>query len=82
MPVTKTAKRALRVVKRKGEVNSRLHERFEIALRLAKKQRTKKSIKEAVSLIDRSVKKNLIHKNKAAHLKSTLSKLTPKASSK
>lgn len=81
MPVTKTAKRALRVSKRKKSVNDLLRSRLEIALRAAKKSPTAKSVTEAKSLIDRAAKKGLFHKNKAARLKSQISKLAkPKAS--
>jgi small subunit ribosomal protein S20 len=75
MPVTKTAERALRVSKRKKEVNDLLRKRLEIAIRKIKKSPTQKNLTDAISLIDRSAKRNLFHKNKAARLKSSLSKL-------
>lgn len=79
MPVTKTAKRALRVSKRKELVNKKIISKFEVAFRLAKKNKTKKSVSTAVSFADRMAKKHLIHKNKAARIKSSLSKLLVKA---
>ena len=84
MPVTKTARRALRGSIRKGVVNKTIKVNLEKALRAAKKARDKKSVSKAISLIDRAAKKNLIHKNKASRLKSSLSKLllTKKPSSK
>ena len=82
MPVTKTAKRALRGSKRKARVNSLMRTRLEIAVRLAKKGKKEKDILSAISITDRLTKNHVIHKNKAAHLKSTLSKLLPKTSSK
>lgn len=75
MPVTKTAKRALRGSKNKTEVNKLLIKRLEIAIRLAKKSKNNEEILAAVSLADRAAKKNVIHKNKAARIKSQLSKL-------
>jgi len=75
MPVTKTARRALRVSTKKRLVNKSLATRLEIALRLAKKQKTKKHVSEATSLADRAAKRNLIHKNKASRIKRSLSKL-------
>jgi len=78
MPVTKTAKRALRSSKRKARVNSLMITRLEIAVRLAKKGKKEKDILSAISITDRLTKNHVIHKNKAAHLKSTLSKLLPK----
>lgn len=78
MPVTKTAKRALRASYRKTIVNKLIKSKLEIGIRLAKKQKTQKAIFAAISLADRAVKKKLIHKNKAARIKSRLSKLLPK----
>ncbi|OGM27678.1 hypothetical protein A2627_04535 [Candidatus Woesebacteria bacterium RIFCSPHIGHO2_01_FULL_39_28] len=75
MPVTKTAKRALRSSKRKLEVNRLTIAKMEATIRLAKKHKTTVSIKKAISATDIATKKKVIHKNKAARLKSTLSKL-------
>lgn len=80
MPVTKTANRALRVSKRKEVINKRLQAKLEIAIRAAKKEKTNKAVSEAVSLTDRAAKKKIIHKNKAARIKSSLSKLISKKS--
>ncbi len=74
MPVTKTAKRALRVSKRKQLVNKIIISRLEAAIREAKKGRKKASIIKAISLADRAAKKKIIHKNKAARIKSQLTK--------
>jgi len=75
MPITKTAKRALRGSKRKGEINKIILSKLEIAVRKAKKSKSSDSVKMAVSLTDRAAKKMVIHKNKAARIKSSLSKL-------
>ena len=82
MPVTKTAKRALRGSLRKQKVNKALMSRLEIAMRMAKKDKKEKDIKTAISLTDRVAKKKIIHKNKAARMKSSLSKLLPSKSGK
>lgn len=78
MPVTKTAKRALRVSKRKASANSMERSRLEIAIRTAQKSKKEKDVVVASSLADRAAKKNLLHKNKASRLKSSLSKLLVK----
>ena len=78
MPVTKTAKRALRVAKRKFKVNSLIRKQFEVAVRVAKKDRTLAKISAAIKLADRAAKKNVIHKNKASRIKQVLSRLTTK----
>jgi small subunit ribosomal protein S20 len=87
MPVTKTAKRALRGSKNKRYFNKLLLKRLEIALRAAKKTKKTENVLKAVSLADRAAKKQVIHKNKAARIKSQLSKLIaskakPKAAKK
>lgn len=75
MPVTKTAKRALRGSKRKEIVNKITLSKLEIAIKSAKKTKSKKNIEVASSLADRAAKTSAIHKNKAARIKSQLSKL-------
>lgn len=82
MPVTKTAKRALRGSKRKAQVNKAILVNLEKAVRNAKKGRVADKIRAAISLADRAVKKRFIHKNKAARIKSTLTKLLPKRAPK
>ncbi|EKD57425.1 MAG: hypothetical protein ACD_57C00306G0001 [uncultured bacterium] len=82
MPVTKTAKRALRGSKNKTTVNKLLIKKLEIAVRLANKSKKSEEIKLATSLADRAAKKNIIHKNKAARIKSQLSKLEQNKTSK
>lgn len=77
MPVTKTAKRALRGSKRKESVNKIRMSKLEISLKNAKKTKTKKSIDSAMSLVDRASKEKTIHKNKAGRIKSQLAKLMP-----
>jgi len=77
MPVTKTAKRALRGSKNKTEINKLLVKRLEIAIRVARKSKKSENISLASSLADRAAKKGVIHKNKAARIKSQLSKLAP-----
>jgi ribosomal protein S20 len=77
MPVTKTAKRALRGSFKKQKVNKSLISRLEIALRIAGKSKKDKDIRTAISLADRASKKKVIHANKAARIKSSLSKLLP-----
>ncbi len=75
MPVTKTAKRALRGSIRKNIVNKIILSKLEIAIKAAKKSKSKKVIETAVSLTDRASKTSTIHKNKASRIKSQLSKL-------
>ena len=78
MPVTKTAKRALRGSIKKESVNKAIMSTLEAVIRGAKKSRTSIKILKAISLADRAAKKHAIHKNKAARLKAQLTKLLPK----
>jgi len=78
MPVTKTAKRALRGSYRKHLVNAKVARHLEIAISKAKKTKSIKDIALAVSKADRAVKKRFIHKNKASRIKSQLSRLLKK----
>lgn len=82
MPVTKTAKRALRGSKVKEGINKLIVSKLEVALRSARKTKTSTNITKATSLVDRAAKKKVIHKNKAARIKSQLSKLLPKSPAK
>lgn len=75
MPVTVTAKRALRSSSRKAIVNSLIISKLEVAIRQAKQSKTKAAVQKAESLADRAAKKRVIHKNKAGRIKSSLSKL-------
>ncbi len=80
MPVTKTAKRALRSSKKKESVNNKTLADLEIAIRQAKKKKSAKAVNNAISMIDRAAKKNVLHKNKASRMKSQMAKLAPKKS--
>lgn len=75
MPILKNAKKALRVSKKKAELNQTYRSKMKTMLDAAKKSATVETLSRAFSAVDRAAKKNLIHKNKAAHLKSQLSKL-------
>ena len=80
MPVTTTAKRALRGSKKKTSINKVILGKLEVATRVAKKGKSAEKILAAISLADRAAKKKVIHKNKAARIKSQLSKLLSKGS--
>lgn len=75
MPVTKTAKRALRGSKRKKVVNDKTVANLESSIRKARETKTQKTVSIASSYADRAAKNNIIHKNKAARIKSQLSRV-------
>lgn len=74
MPLLSNAKKALRVSKRKAVVNQRIKSRMKTAMDKVKAEVTQANLSTAFSAIDKAVKRNLIHKNKASRLKSQLSK--------
>jgi small subunit ribosomal protein S20 len=78
MPVTTTAKRALRGSKKKASINKVILGKLEIAVRVAQKGKTVDKVNKAMSFADRAAKRKVIHKNKAARIKSQLSKLLVK----
>jgi ribosomal protein S20 len=80
MPVTKSAKRALRGSKAKASINKLILSKLDAAVRSAKKSKTVVKIIAATSLADKASKKHALHKNKAARIKSQLSKLLPRKS--
>jgi len=75
MPVIKSAIKKLRKDIKRTKANDVFRNELDRALRTAKKSPSAKSVSGAVSAVDRAVKKNLMHKNRAAHIKSSLSKL-------
>lgn len=79
MPVTQSAKRALRKDRRRTIINQKRKKRMKDAIKAFKKNVNEKTFKLAVSLIDRAAKNKVIHKNKAARLKSQLAKILKQA---
>lgn len=79
MPVTVSAKKALRRDRRKTVINRRLRLLLKKELKQARTKPTQKLLAQAASALDRAAKKRVIHANKAARLKSRLAKLAQKA---
>ena len=75
MPVTKQAIKKVRQDKRKTIYNLRVKKTYKQAVSAFRKNPTAKSLSEIFSKLDRAAKTNIIHKNKAARLKSRLSAL-------
>jgi len=70
LPITKSAKKSLKVSRTKREQNKVQ----EVELGKALKKVSASNINEVISKIDKAAKNHLISKNKAARLKSRLSK--------
>lgn len=82
MPVTKSAIKKLRKDKKRGLRNNAVRQALKDLIKKAKKKPSKAIISKTFSATDKAAKHNLIPKNKAARIKSGLSKLikaAPKA---
>jgi len=78
MPIIRSAKKKLRADKKRRSFNSKLSHAMDSSIKKAKKTPSEKNINEAISVVDKSAKIKVIHKNKAARIKSALSKLLTK----
>lgn len=70
MPITKSAKKALRVAEKKTDVNRRR----KTALKASLKGVSASTIAKSFSMIDKAAKWGIIAQNKAARMKSQLAK--------
>jgi small subunit ribosomal protein S20 len=75
MPILKHAKKKLKQDKKRELHNRGLKTAFKNLVKDATKSKTADSLSAAFSAVDKAAKKNLIHENKAAHIKSALSKV-------
>lgn len=75
MPLLKNAKKALRVSKRKAAINTKIKSKARTMMKKVRKTSAAEDLPAAYSAIDKAVKRNLFHRNKAARLKSQLSKV-------
>lgn len=73
MPVIKSAIKKLRKDRKREKSNDALRASLDNAVRDARKSPSK--ISKAFSIIDRAIKKNLIHANRGARMKMSLGKL-------
>lgn len=79
MPVIRSAQKKLRADKIKEKRNNNLRNLLKKTLKLARKNPTPANLSKATKILDKLAKRKIIHKNKAARIKSTLSKIvTPK----
>lgn len=86
MPVTKSAKKALRVSVRRREENLLTKGLYKKAVKVVRKAvqdgagEVSELLGKAQSALDKAAKSKTIHRNKAARLKSRLAKHTPTSS--
>lgn len=83
MPIIKSAKKKLKQDRNKAKLNAKYILAYKKALKKLKKQKgSLTALKEAHRHIDKALKKNVFHKNKANRLKSQVSKLARSFSTK
>lgn len=75
MPILPNAQKALRVSKRKTQVNQAVKSKMKTMVDSFKKNPSLDNLAKAFSAVDRAVKNNILPKNRAARVKSQLSKL-------
>ena len=84
MPNNASAKKALRVSKRRQKVNTRVEREYKIKVKDLKEAVSKgsktltKKISSLYSKVDSAVKKGVIHKKKASRIKSRMAGLAKK----
>jgi len=88
MPNLKTAKKNLRKSKKRATANKEYKKKIDFLFKKIKKEvkakgkNVKEMIKEFYQVVDKTAKRKIIHKNKAARLKSRVTKLAFKKQEK
>lgn len=75
MPITTSARKAVRQSKRKEKINRKTKKRLSLSIKNFEKSPKDGDLSAVYKIIDLAAKKNLIHPNKASRIKSKLSKL-------
>ena len=81
MPNLKSSKKAMRGSRRKNVINTRTKDKYKAELKTfrklvveGKKEDAQKAMSKASAMLDKAVKKHVIHRNKASRLKSRMAK--------
>lgn len=75
MPVIKSAIKKLRKDRKREAVNDEFRKNLQEAIKKAKTAKTPTALAAAYSMLDKAAKNHVIHKNKAARIKSSLARL-------
>ena len=78
MPIIKSASKKLRHDRKRTKITMTARKAVAGILKSTRKTPTNKSVSLAYQALDKAAKRSIIHKNKAARLKSRLSKLLKK----
>lgn len=79
MPILANAKKALRGSQRKAVFNQRVKSIVKTSMDAMKKAPSNENLTKVYSAVDKAVKRNIFHRNKAARYKSQMAKLLGKA---
>lgn len=79
MPVTKSAKKAQRQAAKKKGFNDQIRKQLRLAIKNLRLNPSRVTLGKVYSLLDRAVKKSIIHKNKASRLKANYSRMLSNA---
>ena len=74
MPIIKSAIKKMRQDTHRRLANTKYRSELKRVVKLARENPTAESVREAFSILDKAVKKGLLHKNSAARTKAALSK--------
>ena len=78
MPLTKGAIRKLRADKVRAVVNSRVRKAMKQGITKTRKKATQAALKQVYRVLDKAAQRGVVHRNKAARLKSRLARLGKK----
>ena len=79
MPIIKSAKKRVRSSARKYKRNLLKKTTYKTAVKRVSTEKKSEGLRDAYKALDKAAKSRIIHKNKAARLKSRLSKLVKKS---
>lgn len=81
MPVIKSAKKKLRQDIKREKQNKKVKDSLKELIKKAKKSKSHELVKKVASMADKAAKLGIVHKNKAARIKSSTAKLVITATS-
>lgn len=89
MPIKESARKYMRVTKRKTEKNRKLKGQFRSAIKDTKEaivkneiDKAQENLKRSIKALDKAAQKKIIHKNTVARMKSRLNKAVKTAATK
>lgn len=82
MPVLPSAKKALRRDQRRTQVNNTIRSRMRTIIKKVEKTKDAALLPQLYTAVDTAAKKNVIHSNKAARIKSRLNRLVKEVKKK